>query len=94
MAQVKVALQEGRYRDTSHALTRKKDRKINLPDIRYVLLNGFHEERKDTYREEFECWNYAIRGKTIIGREIRVIVSFNQYGMMIITAMVICKEKK
>lgn len=54
----------------------------------YVLTkSGWHEKRKDSYSEEFKAWNYAIRGSTIDEREIRVIVSFDDSGLLIITVI-------
>lgn len=94
MEQVRVCLEKGRYKDTFHAMERKRERRITLPDIIHILRNGVHEKAKDTYSEEFKAWKYAIRGKTIDDREIRVIVSFNSDGMLIITAMYICLGRK
>lgn len=41
----------GRYRDTMHAVQRKNERKIILPEIIYVLNNDRHyEETKNRKR--------------------------------------------
>lgn len=57
-------------------------------EYEYVLKTGWHEKRKDTYDEiEYKTWNYAIRGKTVDARELRVIVSFAEDGMLIITVI-------
>jgi hypothetical protein len=51
------------------------------------LRHGYHEQRKDICNEEFDAWNYAVRGRTIDRRNIRVAVSFDENGMLIITAI-------
>jgi hypothetical protein len=94
LAQVHVCILEGCFKDTSHAIVRKRERKISLPDILYVLKTGFHEKQKDSYQDKFKAWNYAIRGKTIDDREIRVIVSFDLNGMLIITAILLTSRPK
>lgn len=55
--------------------------------MKQVLMNGHHEKRKDKFRDEFSNWAYAIKGKTIDNRKLRVIVSFDSDGMMIITVI-------
>lgn len=44
-----------------------------------------HEKAKDAYQERYKNWNYAIRGKTVDDRELRVVVSFEENGLWIIT---------
>lgn len=63
LAEVQFCLENGRYRDTSHAIQRKQERRISMPDIIRVLKHGKHEQIKDTYSEVFKSWNYAIRAK-------------------------------
>ena len=84
---IRNCIDEGRYLDTRHASERKLERQINRPEILYVLKNGHYEKKKDKFEERFGAWNYSIRGKTIDRREIRVIVSFDENGMLIITAI-------
>lgn len=79
-------LDMGRYRQSKHALERELERKISLPDV-YVLKKGYHEKRKTSFDEAFQTWKYAIRGKTIDDIDIRIIISFDETGMMIITVM-------
>ena len=45
------------------------------------------EKRKDKFDEAYNSWNYSVRGKTVDLRELRVIVSFDDSGMLIITAI-------
>lgn len=78
----------GRFVDTRHATLRKRQRGILTRDIMFVLLNGYHEKKKDRYDTQYETWNYAVRGKLKAeNRDIRVVVSFDDEGMLIITAI-------
>jgi hypothetical protein len=77
----------GKYLDTRHALVRKVQRTITLPELLYVLKNGYHEKKKDEFKEEHSAWNYAIRGLTVDKRKLRICVSFDERGMLIITAI-------
>lgn len=81
------ALDEGRYRDVVHALQRQQERRITRPEYLYVLRHGYHEARKDEFKPEYNAWNYAIRGRTVDRRELRVIVSFDSDGLLIITTI-------
>ena len=83
-------LGRGHYLDTRHALQRQTRRKILRTEILYILRHGFHEKRKDHYEQNIQSWNYAIRGKTPDKRELRIIVSFEQINMLIITAIDLC----
>jgi len=85
-------IKAGRYRDTSHAIQRKKERKIILPEILHVLRTGRHEKSKDYYEERFHSWNYSICGATIDKEDLRVIVSFEEKDLLVITAFYL--EKK
>jgi hypothetical protein len=83
-------LREGRYLDTRHAFERQQERLISRIEIIQVLKRGYHEKRKDNFEETFRSWNYAIRGKTVDGRELRIIVTLDQNNMLIITAINLC----
>lgn len=87
LAKIKSCLKDGRYRFSQHALLRKKERFLSLPNIIEVLNNGYHEKVKDTWDSEFKTWNYAIRGKTINNEPCRIIVSFEANGLLIITVI-------
>ena len=81
-------LDSGKYLDTRHATERKQQRQITRPEVFQVLRGGYHEKRKDEFKEEYNAWNYAIRGKTIDKRDLRICVSFDkETGMLIITAI-------
>jgi len=81
-------MKSGRFRDTRHATERKQERDITILEIRQVVESGYHEKSKDEFKVEWQAWNYAIRGKTIDRRELRVAVSFDEEDvLLIITAI-------
>ncbi len=85
---VKECIKAGRYLDTRHAVTRQRERKITRPEILYVLKSGHHESRKDRFDDHFKAWNYAIRGRTVDRRLLRIVVSFDlELRLLIITAI-------
>lgn len=88
---IRHCLDTGRYRQSKHAIERELQRKINLPDVLYVLKNGYHEKRKTSFDETFQTWKYAIRGKTLDTIDVRIIIAFDDSGMMIITVMHVVK---
>jgi hypothetical protein len=93
LALVKTHLDDGTYLDTRHATERKQQRQITLPEILTVLRHGYHEKRKDEFKELYRAWTYAIRGKTVDGRQLRVCVSFDESGMLLITAIDLDEDK-
>ena len=93
LEKIRWCIERRKFRLTPHCVTRQKQRSIGLPDITFVLLNGFHEEEKTKFNEEFNTWKYAIRGKTLDKIDIRVIVAFEK-DMVIITAIRMKRRKK
>lgn len=89
---IKDALLRGSYRDTRHSAQRGAERNINLSDVVDVLENGYHEKSKDEYREDFQSWNYAIRGKTFDGDELRIAIYFEGDLLMIATVIKLNKN--
>ena len=91
---IRNCIRTGRYRDTTHAAKRQKERNIILPEIIHVLNTGRHEKGKDRFDEAFNSWNYAIRGGTLDGLDLRVIVSFDmEKDLLIITAFYLEKRR-
>ncbi len=81
-------MDSGRYRDTRHAGERREERSISLPEVRQVIGSGWHEKSKDEFKAEWDAWNYAVRGKTVDGRELRIAISFDEEDyLLIITAI-------
>lgn len=56
-----------------------------MPDVIYVLQNGYHEKRKTCFDEGFGTWKYAIREKTLDNIDLRTIVAFDDEMLIIIT---------
>lgn len=83
---IRECIRLDKYRYTAHGQLRRNQRQIPLPEILHVLNHGYHEKAKDKYDELFKAWNYAIRGATLSGNQIRVIVSFDEdRDLLIIT---------
>lgn len=76
-----------------HAIERRLQRNISVSDIIAVLTTGWHEPSKDKYLEEYAAWNYSIRGKTIDNRLLRIVVSFDEKDMLIITVIDLQKRR-
>lgn len=84
---IRQCIVESRYRLSIHAIERKDQRDISLPDILYVLANGYEEKRKSSYDDKYKTWKYAIRGKTVDGDDIRVIASLVETGILVVTVI-------
>ena len=78
---------KGRYVSTFHAENRQLERDITLLDALYVIKTGHRVPKHDQYKEEWRAWNYALQGKTLQGDTARVIVSFDEHGLLIITVI-------
>lgn len=87
LKKIKIYLDNGMYRFSNHATIRKKERFLSLPDAIEILRNGYHEKMKDSWENEFKTWNYSIRGKTVDHDTYRIIVSFEEDYLLIITVI-------
>lgn len=72
---------------SKHANQRMFERKIIKPEIEYVLSHGHHEAKKDLYNEEHSSWDYSIKGKTVDGRNLRIIVALVEPNVLVITTI-------
>lgn len=88
---IRDCIEKGLYRQSKHAIERESERGIDLLDVLYVLKNGYHETAKTSFDDAFQTWKYAVRGKTLDEIEIRIIIAFDDNGMMIITVMRVVK---
>jgi Domain of unknown function (DUF4258) len=88
---IRDCIDKGLYRQSKHVFERELERKIDLPDVLYILKNGYHEKQKTSFDETFQTWKYAVRGKTLDEIDIRAIIAFDDIGMMIITVMHVVK---
>jgi hypothetical protein len=86
LQKVKEHVRNGTYILREHAIERQNERCIRLPDVLRVLEYGRHEKEKDIFSVKYQCWKHAIRGKTVNGVDLRVIVTFHE-KMAIITVI-------
>lgn len=77
----------GEYIPVDHAKLRLEQREVSDPELRYVLTTGYREVKKDVYKLEYRTWNYAMRGKTVDDRRLRVVVTFDKDDLLIITVI-------
>ena len=70
-------IETGKYLPTFHAECRQFERDITLLDALYVIKNGYREHKHDQFKEEWQAWNYAVRGITLQDDTVRVIISFD-----------------
>jgi DUF917 family protein len=82
----------GRLTYSHHANVRMKEREIIKPEVVRVLTSGHHEAKKDQFREDFNSWDYAIKGKTVDGRNLRIVVAFESPNVLVVTAIDLDKE--
>ena len=87
LRKVKACVQFDRWSLSIHASERKEERDIDVQDMMYVLKNGFHEEKKTTYDERYNSWKYAIRGTTVDGNDLRIIITFVTDDLLVITVI-------
>ena len=91
---VRVCIEQGRYLSCLHLQQREIERDITRREVLYVLLHGFHEKKEDDFDEGYMVWHYAIRGKTLDNKDLRVFISFDKESfMVIITTFEIGKKK-
>lgn len=79
------AWRSGRYRILAHAQERMVEREIIRPEVAFVILNGWWERKKDQFRDDLNSWTYAIRGKTLDDRALRVAIGFDEQDVLVVT---------
>lgn len=88
LEKIKECIEKGNYYVTAHAFIRQNERMISLPESLHVLETGYEEKKKARFDIEHNTWKYAIKGKTIKDDlDVRVIIAFDEHGMLIITVM-------
>lgn len=90
LAIVLECLDNGRYLDTRHATDRQAERLITRQEILQALRRGWHVPSRDRYEEAYGDlgWSYAIEGRTIDNRPLRVIVAFDEETKTLIVTAV------
>jgi len=79
--EVRRLVADGDVRYTVHGFEREAGRGITQPEANHVLMTGWHEKKKDQYDPAYEDthpWAYAIRGKTLDDRPLRIVVTFEE----------------
>jgi len=84
---IRSAVFSGRYIYSFHSKERMKERRVTRQEVRHVLLHGHHEKRKDLFERSTGQWKYAIRGKTIDKKVLRIILTFDENNLLIITVI-------
>jgi len=83
---IKKHIEEETFRFSKHAIERYVERDITPQDTLYVLLNGYHEKKKDSFDQDTKLWKYSVRGMTQEAEDVRVIVKLVK-EMLIITVI-------
>ena len=77
-------LRKGSFVISTHAKLRLGQRMLTIGDVKSVIRTGFHENKKDEFKEQFGEWNYAIRGKTLDGDQARICITFLKKKLFIV----------
>lgn len=77
-----------KVRDTRHSAARRGERAIDYREVGQVIRSGYHEKSKDEFKPEWNSWNYAIRGKTVDDRKIRIAVAFEGDTLLILVTTI------
>lgn len=84
------AINSKKYYFSDHGEMRSATRqKVTDFEVIRILRNSdkWHEKAKDKYVDGKADWNYHIRGKNTDEDNIRIAVSFDKYGMVVITVI-------
>ena len=84
------SLENNTYYFSDHADIRSKTRK-NVNDLEVVKILGsaekWHESGKDKFVNEYKDWNYHIRGRNSDDDQVRIVISFDENNMVVITVV-------
>lgn len=75
-ALAKNLMQKGAFAISKHAKLRQGEPRLAIGDVKSIINTGYHEKKKDEYKDEYADWNYAIRGKTLDDEHARVCIAF------------------
>ncbi len=81
----RACIEARRTRDSRHGFDRLKERAISIRDVEEVIATGWREPAKDSYKAEYSAWSYAICGRTLDTRNLRVVVAVerDEFGELI-----------
>lgn len=83
---IKRNLSNGQITTTKHFRKRLKDRDISMQDALCVLKNGII--RDDPKLDiKVNQWGYKVRGKTIDGKPLSIVVAISRNTNILITCM-------
>jgi len=89
---IATKIANGQYLFSKHAKQRQKDRKISDLDVLKILEGNKGRRRKrnksrDKYEEGQQDWNYCFEGYDIDENKIRIILSFKEEWLFIVTVI-------
>lgn len=84
---IREKVSTGRIRYSGHANQRMRERRIIKPEVEYVLRTGRHKKEKDNFNDEHNDWDYAIEGRTIDSRKLRIIVAIADPNLLVVTTI-------
>jgi hypothetical protein len=80
----------GEYIFLKHAKLRQQDRQINDMDVLHILKGNVkrkRNKRKDSYDPGKQDWKYCVEGFDMDGLKIRVIITFEEAYLLVITVI-------
>lgn len=96
-ALIEQKIKEKNYVFLKHAKQRQIERQISDLDVLNILIGNpvnkrIRNKKKDTYEKQYfdtksHDWKYCIEGKDIDGKKIRIIITFIDGLMPIITVI-------
>ena len=78
---------QGSYNYVHHARKRLHEREVTVLEVMQIIRGGYHEARKDEFKPDFGELDYAIRGKTLDARKLRLAIAIKSDGALVITAI-------
>lgn len=87
-ALAKNLMQKGAYVISKHANLRQGERCFTIGDLKNIINTGYHEKKKDEYKDEYADWNYAIRGETLDDEQARICIAFIEDSHFIVITII------
>jgi Domain of unknown function (DUF4258) len=79
---IRQCIENGHYTLKLHQKQREQERGITRAEVLYVLKSGNINHKDGSFDSKFQRDKYAIWGRTLDGRELEVIVAFDQEGCL------------
>ena len=71
---------------SDHGDRKKRARGFDYSDVERVLMKGQRQEERDRYDDNHRGWSYAMKGETVVGEWLRVIVVLRDPLLLVVTA--------